>query len=176
LIITNNVLMEMARSIGLALPENDDSAIVIPNELVGIVLPMKPHEVQVAQATTPTSGSCWNRIGFLRTATGGSSTNMLTLTRGLWELNCSISAAFNYLEGSANASVYIELQPFSAQMVLASLTAGGSAATPCAVAVARKTLVLLPGNAPIRVVFNTNIAAQTMVGQAEIIANAILTG
>jgi hypothetical protein len=172
----DNIMMELARSLSQGHPESEDSVIVVPNNIIGTFFPIKPMEVVVPQATTQSRGSTWNQIGFLRTATGGSSVDLLSLSRGLWMIQSSISASFNYQEGSAGASVAIEAQPNGTTIPLASLTAGGTATQLCAVQSTRTIFLLLPVGAPIRIVFTTNIAAQTMVGQCDIIANAMLSG
>lgn len=126
--VTSNNLLDLARSIGQAVPEADDSELSVPNTIVPVVnLPYPYVTTTGVGGATVQRGSFVNRlIVLVLVGGGGVNTVMNTLSPGLWRLNTHVSMVTNYEAGGTAHDLEVILRQPSGH-VFAGLFAAGAA-------------------------------------------------
>lgn len=175
MITVSNILLQGARGLDNANPQNGDAEITVPNTLLGTVPLRFPLDITTVTDPTIPMTTSFSAAGAALVIGGGGavSTLIATLSKGLWEINAIGSFSSNYDDVNGTFEHRLQLAAPSTVQIIG-FKAGGIAAAPVVQSVQRTMLILIPIQSTITVVGNNNAAGQRANSYFNIICSRLL--
>jgi hypothetical protein len=177
-ILTANLLLDLARSLGGSMPEAGDSDLEFSSSVSPITQLESPLDNAAApNITTPQNQTCQrNDFNSVIGGGGAASANMINLGKGLWEISVFIALCTNFVRTSAVLfPVHIRIDVGSNALYLNGMYEGGTVATPIQFQQETNTRVLLsqPSNQILYSISN-NAAGQITLFSARVLCRKLL--
>jgi hypothetical protein len=170
----SNFVLDLARCLSNGLPDAEDSLLDVAAGVLPTIELQSPLETNVVGSSLDVqNGTCFQTSPItLNGAAGPVNQLLLTLAKGLWRFDVSLSIASNF--ASVGPFVALQLTFPAGGFNLISCPAGGAAAAPVITSLSRTFKILLPRTVTISAVVSATIAGQSVNGHVDILATKLL--